>query len=505
MAPPSYESGFDSMSRTGLQKLGMDPGFIADFENYEKLRETFDFTKVDTTFRKNLVDTAGKISSKRAFEEAGKVVDRGLEVMAGVLGATGQWYGTAAALLSEEAMDWAEKKFESYMGWNEEDAPVKGHWVLIDEGTNRRRRLPGGLMDEFDDETSAKNPLIRSLVAAYADENPHNGYVHLVDQNMRERNEPVEKLRRVTDKIEAELEASAAGIRMKDLIVHHHHGLRRPVVDMVKGRVGQNVSIQGETFVITPGTTVSRVEAERNGKHVSLPWDDDSVQTAWNANNGASTFRSGPGDWEQDDFIQTAGFHRGELVFRGEELFVIVAVKGDLVTMWSAWDCRSEDTSVDELTHFDDSQSIPKIMKSFRAAALNGDETGARASLPSKSYGHLTSGLGAKPDSKFVPYQTRGRPATAPQKYAGTTNFYDTPARAKGYDADRERYDKLASSWPDQAPPHKATPNPDSWETMSDDSWGAAQWDRPNPPESSGVTFLPIALLGLGAAFALTR
>ena len=499
--PPSSDSGFDSLSRSGLEKLGMDPGFIADYENYEALLGSFDFTKVDTTFRKNLVDTAGKISSKKAFEEAGKVVDRGLEVMAGVLGATGQWYGTAAAILSEEALDWAESKFENYMGWEEDSEPIKGHWVLIDEGT-RRRRLPGEL---FANETSGKNPLVRSLVAAYADANPHDGYVHLVDQNMRERNEPVEKLRRVTAKIEAELEASPAGSRMKDLIMHHHHGLHRPVIDQVKGKVGQHVTIDGELFTVTQGSTVSRVQAERDGRLVSRPWADPAVQGAWNANNGASTFRSGPGNWLQDDFVQAGEFHRGEWVWGGNELFVIVAIKGnELASMWSAWDGRSVDEEPDKLAHFDDGESLPRIFRHFRTAALEGDVTKALASLPSRSYPDLVSQMGAKPDAKFVPRQTRGQHET-PFKGGGHTSFYDTNREAKRIDADRERYNKQASAWPNQPPPDKYS---QAWETtsvMSEDSWGPAQWDRANPPETSGVTFLPIVLLGLAAAFALTR
>ena len=118
----------------------MNPQFVADFENFEVMRSHFDFTKVDRDVAQNLVNSAGKHATKKAFEEVGKVVDRSLEVVAATLGATGQWYGTAAAILGEEALDWLENKFESYMGWDEE-APKKGHWVLVDHGT-RRRRMP---------------------------------------------------------------------------------------------------------------------------------------------------------------------------------------------------------------------------------------------------------------------------------------------------------------------------------------------------------------------------
>ena len=93
VAKSNPESAFDTLTRFGLEQLGMGPEFIADYTNWEILKDTYDFTKVDSDVSRNLVNTAGKHASKRAFEEVGKVVDRSMEILAGVLGATGQLYG----------------------------------------------------------------------------------------------------------------------------------------------------------------------------------------------------------------------------------------------------------------------------------------------------------------------------------------------------------------------------------------------------------------------------
>ena len=108
MAPKFLTDGFDQLSDIALKKMGLEPEFIADFDQWEALKKVVDFTKVDRDAAQNLLNSAGQFISKKAFETAADALDKGLTVVAGVLGATGQWYGTAAALIGEEVLDLAE-------------------------------------------------------------------------------------------------------------------------------------------------------------------------------------------------------------------------------------------------------------------------------------------------------------------------------------------------------------------------------------------------------------
>ncbi len=207
----------------------------------------------------------------------------------------------------------------------------------------------------------------------------------------------------------------------------------------------------------------------------------------------------------QDDFLQSAEFHRGEWVWWGKELHVIVAVQSpNLVNLWSADNDKNwpQGADPDDLEHFDGGEQLPTIFKRFRAAALDGHRRQARMNLPSKEHAYLTSKFGAKPASKFVPRQQRGKPEVPVWKPAGETTSYPTDELARRIDQEKERYDKAAMVNPNMPPPSKYVMDRD---TGSVESWGAPQWDRKNAPETAGVNFLPIALLGLGAAFALTR
>ena len=102
MAPKITPGQLAKLSDVGMESLGLSPSFITDFDRFKELANVVDFTKVDRDAAQNLLHTAGQVASKKMFETAAGAVDKGMTVLAGVLGATGQWYGTAAALVGEE-------------------------------------------------------------------------------------------------------------------------------------------------------------------------------------------------------------------------------------------------------------------------------------------------------------------------------------------------------------------------------------------------------------------
>ena len=108
---------------------------------------------------------------------------------------------------------------------------------------------------------------------------------------------------------------------------------------------------------------------------------------------------------------------------------------------------------------------------------------------------------------KFLPQQRRGKFPTVPDAPNIPDQHFHTPGLAKRIDESYQVYEQqaaLQAQYETQPPPQKLAL---AWaDTYSDVSMEAYQrWDRPNPPETSGVTFLPIVLGGLLVAFALTR
>ena len=463
MSPPAFESGFDSLTQFGLEQIGMNPQFIADFENFEVMQHSFDFTSVDRTAARNVVNAAGKHASKRAFEEVGKVVDRSLEVVAATLGATGQWYGTAAAILGEEALDWAEAKFESYMGWEQEPIPA-GHWVLIDEGT-RRRRMPSQL-DAYDEgfrqaeelhgrnvEIPPKSTLHRLQTLGYTMEAPHDGHQHLLRQDGREAYPRVSQLVELTPEMEKDLSNNESMQRIIEVAHHHKHGLERPIGDQIKARIGENVTIDGKLHVVQPGTNFQKLVAEADGHRVERRWDDPSVETSWNTGHLGTTFRSSAQHINRA-FVTAAGFAVGQMVWFQGEMFVVVAVRGkDRVNMWSLDSGRSQEAAVEELEHVKGTDSLPQVVSQFRVAAVEGDKQKAMEFLPSKQFQGFTRQGPDFPRIQDVPQQRRGkRPEEAPFKPLREDFQYDTPGLAKRFDKVQEDYEKAAEAFRGQKP-----------------------------------------------------
>ena len=210
--PPHTLLRFLSDFRTGRGEPSEVPDLTFNsLSEYSGMINQFDFTNVDTGAAKTLVDTLGRHASKQAFEVAAGVVDKGLEVASSALGATGQWYGFAAGLLGEKALDWVEKKFEGVMGWAEVDQIHVGEWVAVNKGFQSRRRLFGG--DQFDvevlEEVAAedrenkmveKQTLARHIEVGLTQGSPHDGFVQVFNtQTGASQSQRVEDVRRLDD------------------------------------------------------------------------------------------------------------------------------------------------------------------------------------------------------------------------------------------------------------------------------------------------------------------
>ena len=176
---------------------------------YAAMVSQFDFTKVDTDVAKNVLDVLGQKASKKIFEAAAGIVDKGLEIASAGMGATGQWYGMAAGVISEKALDWLEVAFENKMGWEELDRMGVGEWVAIDEGFTSRR-LMGPEFDfdpitleemEVDDvsrELKKKDKLARQIHLGNTRGPASAGYREVFDvQTGTVRNVPVQSLRKL--------------------------------------------------------------------------------------------------------------------------------------------------------------------------------------------------------------------------------------------------------------------------------------------------------------------
>ena len=526
MSPATFESAFDSMTSYGLEQIGMDPEFVADYVNWEILRDTFDFTKVDRDVSQNLLNTAGMHASKKMFEEAGKILDRGLDVVAGVMGATGQIYGAGAAILGEEALDWAEGQFENWMGWNEDETPQKGHWVLIDEGT-RRRRLPLATEDEEISQgailaaslrgqriptMAPKSDLHREMTLALAVSGVEHGRITVIDEKMNMRHPRVSSTLRLTPEMEAKLNENPNTERMRDIAEHHTKGLHQPLADKINSRVGEKVKIDGDLFTVVRGTNYSHVVAERDGRRVTRPWEE--VEPAWNTGHIATTYRTEacPATVEhrrlvldgciQRDFVTNDGFGVTSYAWYGNELVCVVEILGkDEVIVWSAHTGDEDKRYVQQLTKYAGGSS--RILRKFREAVRDKDHYEAMVWLPSKQHYSYTSPdeVGSLAD-RNITQSRRGKSSAEPSRPFRDDDRYETPGLAQRKDRAREKYELDAALYANQQPPDKYGYE---WETASMSTLGGSPPPYRPQKEGAGVDFIPIALGGLLVAFALTR
>ena len=136
MPPRFLESGFD---QTVAQYEGIGRDNTNDFVTLlNDMVTNYDFSKVDSDAAYQLVSTIAQKYKKQGWQKAEEAVKIGLDWVAtmveGGSAATGQWYITAATFLSKQLLDYAEVRFDTYMGWDTGDVFKRGDWVAINMG-----------------------------------------------------------------------------------------------------------------------------------------------------------------------------------------------------------------------------------------------------------------------------------------------------------------------------------------------------------------------------------
>ena len=155
--PPNFDTTVSTYLADEDQMASVNPA--TDFLALLNTIKNLDYTKVDKDAAQNVMNNAAQIVSKQTFDYAGQVVDRGLEWLAGGTAVAGQWYLTGAALVSEQLLDWAEKRFHDYMGWDQAQF-TRGDWVVIDIGV-RTNHYWGELEREHPEDVDRRRRSLR--------------------------------------------------------------------------------------------------------------------------------------------------------------------------------------------------------------------------------------------------------------------------------------------------------------------------------------------------------
>jgi len=368
--PPFLETAFDTTTSRAIVGYEEPPpdlsvDFVSLLHNFAK---DFDFTKVDQDAAMNFVNTAAKHASKVAFEQGSQIVDKGLEWLAGGSAVAQQWYITAAALVSEQALDWAEKKFSTYMGWDELDSFTRGDWILIYFGTvpsqlwehpedvNRRRRLGGkqrtleGVFGDMSEEAvyrgheaslaEVQHAYHIGLATGNKQVSSSGNYIEAIDiQTGVEKYFPAQDVRRLEESFAKSLDADVGLAKIKALVSDPNTRLPNQMAVQVNTRIGDRVEFYGDQYQIVKGAAHGKFRLEANGNYVDVPYDDADLQPAWND----TTYRPLPGG-QGGGFVTLGGYNAGDYLWvkqdsdewllhcmhsaKGEELFVFNATTG---------------------------------------------------------------------------------------------------------------------------------------------------------------------------------
>ena len=62
MPPKGDTALLEQLTDAALEKLGLSPSFITDFDRFKELKKVVDFTKVDRDAAQNLLHTAGQMA-----------------------------------------------------------------------------------------------------------------------------------------------------------------------------------------------------------------------------------------------------------------------------------------------------------------------------------------------------------------------------------------------------------------------------------------------------------
>ena len=340
--------GFNQHTQLVHDPMGVALDFVSGYDAYKKLAGQFDFTKVDRDAGQNLLDLASRQLSRKAFETVGGVVDKGLEIFASAMGATGQWYGVAGTLLGEQALDWAEKRFETFMDWTDVEEAQKGDWVVID--LDQRRRLPDmGFMEEVLElehsrvdgaapTLSKKQPLKKNLHVGLDDGTRSDGFHKVTDMQDNEVKwvspGAVTKLPN-QDELWADSKWKAMGNALQ---VEERHAASRLDVP-VNTRVGDKVVFRGETWMLASNSSVHEARIVANGVEKTVRWHEltpavnDTTNTPLPGNPSDTGFAT-TGDYHAGDYVWVMGRPKNYLAcvqnsYGSRDLIIVNTMSGD--------------------------------------------------------------------------------------------------------------------------------------------------------------------------------
>ena len=521
MAPKFLTDGFDQLSDIALKKMGLEPEFIADFDQWEALKKVVDFTKVDRDAAQNLLNSAGQYLSKKAFETAADAVNKGLTVVAGVLGATGQWYGTAAALIGEEVLDLAESYFEGYMGWDKEEEFYVGEWVIIDKGRRRRLGEPAFVpVSSEEQELAALHG--RRLPDQKTLPNEHEKHLGIITKPHPDSDGKYEVFDSQTGSIGHYNQGAFFGVnketqeeynnspqlsQLKGMAFHRGIGFRSEVAAASYAKIGDHLRYDNRPFTVVPGSKHlenARIADDQTGVTREVAWGDPKLVTDAFVN---TSFQPFDGHNPNQGFVQTAGVAMGTFAWRlRENDYVLVVVKSvdrsnQTARTASCLDNSDEDAVPLAMLRPARSAHLPPRFGSFLGAVLEGPSGLDRRIeyLPGKDEGGLrracTMAVGAE-DFQYVPQPRRGKPESGPVRPPQEgPDWVQTPQLARAIEDNRQRREQQG-----QRAAERYNLKYDPYEYQS-------EWGDPELPGKGGAGnfMMPVLALGAMAAFVLTR
>ena len=417
MPPKFLESGFDTTTGTALYgpTLPGDPAqdFISLLNDFT---QNYDFTKIDTDAAMNLVNSLGQHASKKMFEKGSTLVNTGLDYVTLRSGATGQWYATAASLVSEKILEWAEKQFTSYMGWEDLDSYKRGDWVVIDFGmvptqlashpddVDRRRRLPGSTFEQALTRTQEHEAIYKGgdhgrgsslhigLASGQVQNSTAGTWVEALDVQTGENQYfAAEKVRKLAPQFAGELNSDPRLSKIRTLFSEPH----TPVPDQLgvsfNTRVGDQVVFLGDLWEIVSGAEEGKIRLLGNGEMVDVPLRDSRLQPAYNSTSYKPMPDNALMGGESGGFVTQGGYNAGDYVWvQGDSdtwfLNCLHSISGERMYVWDA--TTGEDGHCDMSAVRPVAKGFPRSGEwgQFIDAVMERDSTRAREIAPGKRH-----------------------------------------------------------------------------------------------------------------------
>ena len=431
--PPKYlESNFDTMVPT-LSQGFFDRDNTDDFVSLmNDVVANYDFTNVDTDAASNMGSMAAKKLSEQGFQHATKIVEKGLVWLANIVeggsAATGQFYITAATVLSKQALDWAELRFHTYMGWDQEEELLRGDWVAIDFGITSsnvmdvdRRRLA------HDEETALihSNPIISGSMSAKSREDAER-YLTSHESQYQQYEDVAQPLRtkihaglasgrkmdstngtfyevldlqtgvesylarqkvlKLPPGSQRKLDADPRLAQVKALYQNPNVHMPDQINMKVSSRVGDKIIYIDNLYTIEEVTREKVQLYDGQGMRVSVPWDDPRLKPAQNS----TSYKPVPSAIESN-FVTLGGYNRGEYVWvQGEYgdfyLKCISSIKGETLELYDALTGLSGQASFTITRPVASDWPDTGLWGLFKDAATRRDKEKALQYAPGKQY-----------------------------------------------------------------------------------------------------------------------